>query len=858
MSEYQNLCPGCFKENGADAVCPSCGCDEKAERDMLCFPIRTLLHQQYLIGRVLGDGGFGITYLAWDTKLETRVAIKEYMPDGLAGRGSGGLNVRPRSSKHTDGFAYGRDRFLEEARTLARFDHANIMRVRTFFEENGTGYLVMDYYDGVSLAEYLEKHDGKISEKAALEIMTPIMDGLREVHSKKFLQRDIKPQNIYLTAGNRPVLLDFGSARMDAGERSKNLTIILSPGFAPYEQYHSKGNQGPWTDIYACAAVLCKMVTKTTPPEAIERNKKDELVPPKQLVPEISPGFNRAILKALAVEPEDRPQSIEKFQKILAPGYTGTELMEPDPEEFNFVECPHCNAKNKIPKDKPLKEVKCIKCKKILEKPETEAEKKERQEVEKQKQEQDRILREAEELKLRETREQELREREEEARSKKIAKLVKKGNSILEYKSYDRAIKYFKDILEIDAEHKEGQELLLKAQTEKSEAEKLKREEIERDEQERIRREAVELKQREAKRKEKEARDEQVRERKREREEEVKRKKIAKQKNAKPESSSFIKSVPGVIWGLAGIGAIAVLALLIWLIIHNGNVKSQQAALNEQIKQIEADKQRIADEKAALEEKARLAEAKKKQQEIERIKREKRRLASENAELEEEARLAEIEKIQMEIKQRNAEEKARLAELSTSIAKYDTEVAKLNVLVTEASKQNYTGTPRVNLRSSYSTLDTDDVKSMLKRYNFFDSSWNKNGEFQNDYKQKSINGDRVVIDHATGLMWHQSGSSNYMMWNAAADWVKDLNRRGYAGHNDWRLPTVEEAASLLESSKGNNDLYIDSVFDKKQWWIWTGNKKDGSEAAWFVHFYDGSVNWDSCGYNCVRPVRSGK
>ena len=635
MSEYQNLCPGCFQEKGADAVCPSCGCDEKAERDMLCLPLRTLLHQQYLIGRVLGDGGFGITYLAWDTKLETRVAIKEYMPDGMAGRGNGGLNVRPRSSKHTDGFAYGRDRFLAEARTLARFDHANIMRVRTFFEENGTGYLVMDYYDGVSLAEYIEKHDGKISEKDALEIMTPIMDGLREVHSKKFLHRDIKPQNIYLTAGNRPILLDFGTARMDIGDKSGSLSVILSHGFAPYEQYHRKGNQGPWTDIYACAAVLYKMVTKTTPPEAIERNKKDELVPPEQLVPEISPGFNRAILKALAVEPEDRPQSIEEFQKILSPGYTGTELMESNPEEFNYVHCPHCNAKNKIPEGKLLKEAKCIKCKKILEKPETPLP------------------------------------------SKTILeKLETESGAVPEEFIYVKCQRCnARNKIPEDKPLKEAKCIKCKKILEKPGTPSP-----------------------------------------------LEHKKIPK--NTKPESSSFIKSVPGGIWGLAGIGAIAVLVPLLFFIFHNGNPKPKQATSNEQRKQMNAEK--------------------------------KRQVVS--------------------------------------------------------NKQEYTKKQRVNLRSSYRTLGIDEVKSMLKGYNFFDKYKKENGDFQNDYKQKSINGDKVVIDHATGLMWHQNGSSGSITWNEAEDWVKNLNRQGYAGYRDWRLPTVEEAASLLESSKKNGTLYIGPRF----------------------------------------------
>ena len=254
---YENMCMGCMKEKGVASVCPQCGYDESVPPGPLALPVRTILNRQFVVGRVLGKpGGFGVTYLGWDVTLETRVAVKEFLPRELAARSTDRVSVIPYSREEGESFRFGLKQFLQEARTLARFDHANVVRVRTFFEENDTAYLVMDYYEGTSLNRYLEQKGGRIPEKLALNIMMPILDGLREVHEKGFLHRDIKPHNIYLTQRARPILLDFGAARFAMGERSRSLSVLLTPGYAPYEQYHKKGRQGLWTDIYACGATL--------------------------------------------------------------------------------------------------------------------------------------------------------------------------------------------------------------------------------------------------------------------------------------------------------------------------------------------------------------------------------------------------------------------------------------------------------------------------------------------------------------------------------------------------------------------------------------------------------------------------
>ena len=319
-STLAELCPGCFANKGTASLCQHCGYDESLKRGPLVLAHRTPLHNgQYLIGKVLGKpGGFGITYLALDTKLETRVAIKEYLPRDLAGRDGDHATVSAHSAEDGENFRYGLTQFLQEARTLARFDHANIVRVRNFFEENSTGYLVMDYYDGITLADYLaQQPQGKLPEKTAVDILMPILDGLREVHAKNFLHRDIKPQNIYLTTGNRAILLDFGAARQAMGERSRSISVVLSEGYAPYEQYHRRGEQGPWTDIYASAAVLYHAVAGQAPPPATERVSKDEL---DVGALGVSDSLANALRLGLATDHKNRPQTMAEFQGLLLEG----------------------------------------------------------------------------------------------------------------------------------------------------------------------------------------------------------------------------------------------------------------------------------------------------------------------------------------------------------------------------------------------------------------------------------------------------------------------------------------------------------------------------------------------------------
>jgi serine/threonine protein kinase len=316
-------CPGCFADRGFDPrrvnPCPNCGYDERAERSPLLLAPGTVLKGQFQIGRVLGrPGAFGITYLAWDLGLHRRVAIKEYLPRELAGRGTDRATVVAHCGDD-EAFRFGLHQFLVEARTLARLDHPNVVRVFQVFEANGTAYLAMEYYEGLTLADHMEARGGRLPESQALMLIAPVLDGLRAVHAQGFLHRDIKPQNIYLArtegGGVRPILLDFGAARQSVGERSRSLSVVLTEGYAPFEQYIRKGHQGPWTDIYAVGTVLYRMLCGELPPDALQRMELDTLKPASAFG--VSRHLSQVIARALALSPEDRPQRVDDFQNEL-------------------------------------------------------------------------------------------------------------------------------------------------------------------------------------------------------------------------------------------------------------------------------------------------------------------------------------------------------------------------------------------------------------------------------------------------------------------------------------------------------------------------------------------------------------
>jgi serine/threonine protein kinase len=315
------LCPGCFEAAATAAPCPVCGYDPAAPRPPTALAPGVLLNGQFVIGRLLGKpGGFGLTYLGFDCRLHARVAIKEYLPRDLAARATDGASILPHGTDDDALFRFGLGQFEQEAQTLARLDHPNIVRVRQYFEANASAYLVMDYYQGITLAEYLERQPGgRLPADTALALLQPVLDGLRAVHAKGLLHRDIKPANIYLaqtdTGGARPILLDFGAARQAVGERSRSLSVMLTEGYAPFEQYSRKGHQGPWTDVYGAAAVLYRSVTGETPPAANDRMLGDDLRPASDFA--VPAATSAALAAGLALRPEARPQTVDAFRALL-------------------------------------------------------------------------------------------------------------------------------------------------------------------------------------------------------------------------------------------------------------------------------------------------------------------------------------------------------------------------------------------------------------------------------------------------------------------------------------------------------------------------------------------------------------
>ncbi len=274
----------------------------------------------YTIDRVLGQGGFGITYLAHDRNLDRSVAIKEYLPTSFAYRRED-YSVKPITGDHRESFAWGLNSFQKEAQTLARFSHPNIVRVNSVFEANNTAYMVMEYEHGQSLAALYKNTEKQRDQSLIEQIFFPIFDGLKEIHKFGFIHRDIKPANIYIRDDETPVLIDFGSARQTSQQQDSEMTSLVSQGYTPLEQYStSYGAQGPWTDIYALAATIFEGIVGGRPAESLSRSAcllraKPDLVVPlsTQDYPAFSQQFLDAVFIGLKLEPEARPKSIENW-----------------------------------------------------------------------------------------------------------------------------------------------------------------------------------------------------------------------------------------------------------------------------------------------------------------------------------------------------------------------------------------------------------------------------------------------------------------------------------------------------------------------------------------------------------------
>ncbi len=298
------ICKICGKEHEGKS-CPHCGITEGVENDPHYLPVGTeLADGKYTVGETVGAGGFGVTYAAWDHVLDKKVAIKEFMPGEFSTRMPGTKAITIYGGEKSEQFQAGMNKFLEESRRLAMFSEVDgIVQIYDYFKENKTAYIVMEFLDGETLADRL-KREKKLPFDEAMNIMIPVLDALEAVHKEGMIHRDVAPNNIMLTADGKVKLLDFGAARLATGSYSKSLSVMFKDGFTPEEQYRSRGKQGPWTDVYAAAATLYKMLTGVVPEGALERKVKDELKLPSKRGAKIPSRVDTAIMNALNVNAE--------------------------------------------------------------------------------------------------------------------------------------------------------------------------------------------------------------------------------------------------------------------------------------------------------------------------------------------------------------------------------------------------------------------------------------------------------------------------------------------------------------------------------------------------------------------------
>jgi TonB family protein len=291
---------------------------------------------EYRLESVLGAGGFGVTYLAHDENLDMRVAIKEYLPADVAVR-ERDQSVHPRSDGDRTTYEWGLGRFREEAQTLARFSHPHIVRVLRFLAANNTAYMVMQYEDGESLRALLSRR-ATLTEDELRALLDPLLDGLVRVHAAGILHRDIKPGNIYVRRDGSPVLLDFGAARQAMGERSRSMTAVLTPPYAPIEQYGKGQPQGPWTDIYAFGVVVYEALSGRQPPDATDRVMDDRMAGLTQAASSrCSVELVTAVTAALEVKGASRPQTVEAWRAMLRTSAPRPRAVAPAPSPARVV-----------------------------------------------------------------------------------------------------------------------------------------------------------------------------------------------------------------------------------------------------------------------------------------------------------------------------------------------------------------------------------------------------------------------------------------------------------------------------------------------------------------------------------------
>ena len=352
-------CYGCMRPATETSVCPHCGWHRDAQNAPHQLPAGTVLREQYLIGKVLGQGGFGITYLGWDLYLDTTVAIKEYYPSGMVIRESTqSPEVVDCSGDNGEKFRSSRERFLREAKSLARFSKTpEIVHVQNFFQTNNTAYIVMEYVEGINLKQYLKERGGRLEPAELFAILAPVMKALTKVHAEGLVHRDISPDNIMMQPDGSAKLLDFGAVRDVGGadvnrDLTKSTESILKHGFAPIEQYQKRGSLGPWTDVYALCATMYYCLSGEIPPDAPERMLED-VEPQWDTIQGLTEQQRTALKQGMALRAKDRTPSVEALSRQLFGGEKPKPEPKPAPKPV-----PKAESKSEpkpIPKTAPAK-----------------------------------------------------------------------------------------------------------------------------------------------------------------------------------------------------------------------------------------------------------------------------------------------------------------------------------------------------------------------------------------------------------------------------------------------------------------------------------------------------------------------
>lgn len=331
----RDFCGNCMTESDLrGGVCSNCGFRVSEYRiDPHHLAPGTVLKERYRVGRVLGEGGFGITYVGLDTVLDLKVAVKEFYLSGYVSRNNA-VSAEVHASANPETFERNREKFLQEAKVLARFStEPGIVCVRDFFRENNTAYIVMEFLEGETLYRYLRRV-GRLSWQETWSLLEPVLESLGSVHSHNLIHRDISPDNIMMVKKGKMKLLDFGAAREYSADDPRSLSVVLKKGYAPLEQHQSKGVQGPWTDVYALCATMYRCLTGKVPEDAMDRVFEDGLKPPAAVCG-CPQAISDVLMKGLSVRVEHRYQSVEALSEAIRAANSERKLGETaaEPEE---------------------------------------------------------------------------------------------------------------------------------------------------------------------------------------------------------------------------------------------------------------------------------------------------------------------------------------------------------------------------------------------------------------------------------------------------------------------------------------------------------------------------------------------